>query len=219
MGKEIDLLVDYPRTRRDVHERGAQKTEEDRRIARRFGAEFFDGDRKHGYGGFRYAPRFWQPVVPTFREHFGLVAGDRLLDVGCAKGFMLHDFAARIPGLAVTGVDVSEYAIANAIEDMRSKVRVADARSLPFPDDSMDVVVSINTIHNLPRQECIQALREIQRVARRGAFVTVDAYRDEAERVRMSAWNLTAQTVLHVDAWRALFDEAGYAGDYYWFIP
>jgi SAM-dependent methyltransferase len=219
VGREIDLLVHYPRTKRNVDERGQDKTEEDRAIARRFDEAFFDGDRRHGYGGFSYHPRFWQPVVPTFRAHFGLAAGDSVLDVGCAKGFMMHDLAELIPGLVVKGIDVSRYAIDHAIEDMREHVQVADARSLPFPDDAFDVVISVNTIHNLVREECAQALREIERVARRGAFVTVDAYRDEAERERMLAWNLTAQTILHVDEWVALFEEVGYSGDYYWFIP
>ncbi len=219
MGKEIDLLVDYPRTKRDVEERGEEKTEEDRRIARQFGKDFFDGDRRHGYGGFRYMPRFWQPVVPTFQRHFGLAAGDRVLDVGCAKGFMLHDMAELIPGLAVEGIDVSEYAILHAIDDMKPFLHVGDARKLAYPEDSFDVVISINTVHNLPREECGQALAEIERVARRGSFITVDAYRDEAEHERMLAWNLTARTILHVDEWRALFDEVGYTGDYYWFIP
>lgn len=219
MGKEIDLLVDYPRTKRDVEERGEEKTEEDRRIARQFGKDFFDGDRRHGYGGFRYMPRFWQPVVPAFQRHFGLAAGDRVLDVGCAKGFMLHDMAELIPGLAVEGIDVSEYAILHAIDDMKPFLHVGDARKLAYPEDSFDVVISINTVHNLPREECGQALAEIERVARRGSFITVDAYRDEAEHERMLAWNLTARTILHVDEWRALFDEVGYTGDYYWFIP
>ena len=219
MGKEIDLLVNYPRTKRNVEERGQSKTEDDRRIARQFGRDFFDGDRKHGYGGFNYLPRFWQPVVPTFKEHFGLRAGDRLLDVGCGKGFMLRGFALLIPGLVVKGVDVSQYAIDHAIEDMRAQVQVANATRLPFAEKSFDVVISINTIHNLAREECGQALREIERVARRGAFITVDAYRSEEERERMLAWNLTAQTILHVDEWKAFFAEVGYTGDYFWFIP
>jgi SAM-dependent methyltransferase len=219
VGKEIDLLVNYPRTKRNVEERGQTKTEEDRRIARQFGRDFFDGDRRHGYGGFNYMPRFWQPVVPTFKEHFGLRAGDRVLDVGCGKGFMMHDFALLIPGLVVKGVDISQYAIDHAIEDMRSDMQVANAKRLPFPDKSFDVVIAINTIHNLAREECGQALREIERVARRGAFITVDAYRTQEERERMLAWNLTAQTILHVDEWKAFFTEVGYTGDYYWFIP
>lgn len=219
IGQEIDLLVDYPKSKRNVEDRGQSKTEEDRRIARRFGKEFFDGERGQGYGGFSYAPRFWQPVVPTLHKHFGLSARSSLLDVGCAKGFMLHDLAELIPGITVKGVDVSEYAIAHAIEDMRPHVQVADARRLPFPDDSFDVVISINTVHNLVREECGQALREFERVSRGKAYITVDAYRSEEEKKRMFAWNLTAQTIMHVDEWKEFFREVGYTGDYFWFIP
>uniref|UniRef100_E6VHF8 Methyltransferase type 11 n=1 Tax=Rhodopseudomonas palustris (strain DX-1) TaxID=652103 RepID=E6VHF8_RHOPX len=219
MGQEIDLLVNYPRTKRNVDERGQTKSEEDRAIARRFGKEFFDGDRRHGYGGFNYMPRFWQPVIPTFQQHFGLSAESSVLDVGCAKGFMLHDMAELIPGITVKGVDVSEYAIAHAIDDMKPHVGVASAVKLPFADKSFDVVISINTVHNLVRDDCATALREIERVARKGAFITVDAYRDDEEKRRMMAWNLTAQTIMHVDEWKAFFAEVGYTGDYYWFIP
>lgn len=213
------MLENYPRTKRNVQERGAAKTEVVRKIARQFGREFFDGDRQYGYGGFKYSPRFWQPVIPTFQKHFGLTAESSLLDVGCAKGFMMHDLAELIPGITVTGVDVSQYAIENAIEDMRPHVQVADAVRLPFPDKSFDVVISINTIHNLERDECAQALREIERVSKGRSYITVDAYRTEEEKARMYAWNLTAQTIMHVDEWKAFFAEVGYTGDYYWFIP
>jgi SAM-dependent methyltransferase len=219
MGKEIDLLVNYPKSKRNLDERAAGKTEEDRAIARRFGQEFFDGDRRTGYGGFSYNPRFWQPVIPTFIEHWGLTGESSLLDVGCAKGFMLHDLKELIPGISVKGVDVSEYAITNALPTVRDDVQVADARVLPFPDKSFDVVVSINTVHNLDRLDCIHALSEIERVARSGAFITVDAYRNDEEMRRMYAWNLTAKTILSVDDWIELFAEAGYTGDYFWFIP
>jgi len=219
VGKEIDLLCNYPKAKRNVEERGQIKTEKDREIARRFDKEFFDGDRRHGYGGFTYDPRFWQPVIPTFQAHWGLTANDSVLDVGCAKGFMLHDMARLIPGITVKGIDISEYAIKNAIEDMRPHVQVADAGNLPFPDKSFDVVISITTVHNLDRPDVIRALREIERVARHGSFITVDAYRDEEEKQRMFAWNLTAKTILHVEEWKALFEEAGYSGDYYWFTP
>ena len=219
MGQEIDLLANYPRTRRNVEERGEAKNPEDQRVARQFGREFFDGDRRHGYGGFNYQARFWQPVVPTLRDWFGLTGASSLLDVGCAKGFMLHDLALLIPGITVKGIDVSRYAIEDALEGMRPHVQVADAKALPFADKSFDVVISINTVHNLPRDKCAAALREIERVSRGAAFITVDAYRTDEERERMMAWNLTAQIIMHVDEWTAFFAECGYRGDYYWFIP
>ncbi|MBR12510.1 MAG: methyltransferase type 11 [Acidimicrobiaceae bacterium] len=219
MGSEIDLLENYPRTKRNLDERQEQKTEEDRATARRFDRDFFDGDRRTGYGGFHYHPRFWQPVVPTFREFYGLTGDHSLLDVGCAKGFMLKDFAEAIPGLTVSGIDVSEYAVENAVEGMEDHLQVADARELPFEDDSFDLVVSINTLHNFDRPGVVTALSEVQRVSRKWSFVVLDAYRNEEERRRIEAWNLTALTVLSAEGWVKVFDEAGYEGDYYWFIP
>jgi len=219
MGQEIDLLANYPKTQRQVKERGAEKTEEDRAIARQFGKDFFDGDRKHGYGGFNYNSRFWQPVIPTFQKHFGLTPDSSVLDVGSGKGFMIHDMAEVIPGITVKGIDISEYGIEHTIEDMKPHVQVADAKSLPFEDNSFDVVISINTIHNLIHEECGKALQEIERVARKGSFITVDAYRNDEEQELMEAWNLTAKTFMHVDEWVKFFAEVGYTGDYYWFIP
>tara|TARA_B110000438_G_scaffold303351_1_gene364424 strand:- start:3911 stop:4570 length:660 start_codon:yes stop_codon:yes gene_type:complete len=219
MGQEIDLLENYPRAKRNVEERGATKTEDVRHIARQFGKEFFDGDRQYGYGGFKYFSRFWQPVIPTFQKHFSLTSSSSLLDVGCAKGFMLHDLEELIPGIVVSGVDISDYAIEHAMEGVQSKVQVADARNLPFADNSFDIVIAINTIHNLEREDCAKALREIERVSRKGSFITVDAYRDDEEKERMFAWNLTAKTIMSVDEWVTFFDEVGYTGDYFWFMP
>lgn len=219
MGKEIDLLVNYPKAKRDVMQRGQKKTETDRVLARQFGEAFFDGERSHGYGGFSYSSRFWQPVIPTFKKHFRLNSDSSLLDVGSAKGFMLYDLVELIPGIDVRGVDISEYAIKNTIEPIKDKVSVANANDLPFEDSSFDVVISINTIHNLPRSECGHALQEIERVSRGHSFVTVDAYRTDEECERMNAWNLTAKTIMHVEEWEAFFKEVGYTGDYFWFIP
>jgi|TARA_B100001971_G_scaffold208992_1_gene231761 SAM-dependent methyltransferase len=219
MGKEIDLLVNYPKAKRNVQERSDSKTEEDRAIARRFEKEFFDGDRKHGYGGYSYNPRFWQPVIPTFQKYFRLDSSSSVLDVGCGKGFMMHDLAEIIPGIMVKGVDVSEYAIQNTIDDMKQHVKVADAISLPFDDNSFQVVISINTIHNLDKDNCALALQEIERVSCGESFITVDAYRNEEEKELMYAWNLTAKTIMSVDEWKAFFKEVKYNGDYYWFMP
>ena len=219
MGKEIDLMENYPRTKRDITQRGKEKTNEDRKIAREFEKDFFDGDRRNGYGGFNYNPRFWQPVVPDFQSYYNLSKTSSLLDVGCAKGFMLHDFSEMIPGINVQGIDISNYAIQNSMESIKNKLQVADARELPFQDDSFDLVISITTVHNFDRKDCMTALKEIGRVIKGNAFITVDAYRNEEEKEAMLAWNLTAKTILHVDEWKELFLEAGYSSDYYWFMP
>ena len=219
MGKEVDLLVNYPKANRNVKARGLEKTEKDREIARKFGKEFFDGNRSHGYGGFSYNPKFWSPVVPTLKEYFSLSSNTSLLDVGCAKGFMLNDIAKAIEGISLKGIDISEYAIANSIEGMRQNLVVANAKDLPFDNNSFDVVISINTVHNLEKDELAQALQEIERVSKDKSFITVDAYNSEAEKQRMYAWNLTAKTIMSVDEWVSFFNDVGYTGDYYWFIP
>lgn len=219
MGQEIDLMINYPKTKRDVAARGNEKTEADRALARKFDKDFFDGDRKNGYGGFSYNSRFWQPVVPTFQKHFGLDSNSSVLDAGCAKGFMVYDFKQIIPGIKVEGIDISDYAITNCKEEIKPFVKVGDVKSMDYPDKSFDVVISINTIHNLELPDLKKALKEIQRIQRRGSFITVDAFRNEEERQRMEAWNLTAKTVLHVDEWKSLFNEVGYTGDYFWFMP
>jgi|TARA_B110000967_G_C18755040_1_gene494880 SAM-dependent methyltransferase len=219
MGQEIDLLENYPKAKRNLEERLASKNESDRAIARKFGHEFFDGDRNHGYGGFNYMPRFWQPVIPTFKEYWNLKSDSSLLDVGCAKGFMLHDLTTLIPGITVKGVDISEYAIDNVMEDMKPHTQVANAMRLPFADDAFDVVISINTVHNLDLEECGKALQEIERVSRGKSFITVDAYRNDEEEERMYAWNLTAKTIMSVDEWIKFFKDVNYNGDYFWFTP
>lgn len=219
LGLEIDLLQNYPKSKRDTKGRATVITEADREIARQYGKDFFDGDRTYGYGGFHYFPRFWQPVVPDFQQHFGLTAGSSLLDVGCAKGFMLYDLQQLIPGLQLRGVDISAYALANAKEEVKDLLMQADAKALPFDDNSFDVVVSINTIHNLDERECGMALREIERVSRGKSFITVDAYRNDEEKERMLEWALTAKTIMHVNDWKQFFADHGYTGDFYWFIP
>ena len=204
---------------RDVESRGQQKTETDRRIAREFGQAFFDGSRDHGYGGFHYHAKYWQPVVPDFKDRYSLNETSSVLDIGCAKGFMMHDFAELIPGITVKGIDISSYAIENVIEDMKPHCQVACATQLPFPDKSFDTVISITTLHNLERDDLAIALQEIERVKRKYSFITVDAYHNDEEKRRMEAWNLTAKTVMHVDEWKLFFREVGYTGDFYWFIP
>ena len=131
---------------------------------------------------------------------------------------MMHDFKQMLPRMTIAGIDISTYAAQHAILDMMPFICMGDARELPYPDNAFDLVISINTVHNLPMDECKRSLREIQRVSRQHAFVTVDAWRNEEERERMMMWNLTALTYMHVDAWKELFAEVGYTGDYYWFI-
>jgi SAM-dependent methyltransferase len=213
---EINLLDRYPRTRRDIKTRHAAQAQE-RDVAKKFGQEYFDGSRTQGYGGYKYDGR-WLPVAETFRDHWKLKSGDRVLDVGCAKGFLMKDLMTVCPGLEVFGIDISEYAINNCHPDVKGRVQVGNAKSLPFPDGYFTAVISINTIHNLDEADCIQAVREIQRVSNGKAYIQVDSYHSEEEKEIFLQWMLTCVTHFYPQGWRDLFKKAGYTGDYYWTI-
>jgi len=237
---EINLMDRYPRARRPIVARSkvklarggrmmldqeASRTTEDLMMehtllqtARRFGREYFDGDRLYGYGGYYYNPKYWTPTARRFHEHYQLQPGASILDVGCAKGFLLHDLKRLYPDLSVAGVDISPYAVEHATPEIKPCLRVGDATRLPFPDRSFDLVVSINTVSNPGLEQCKQAIREIMRVSRKHSFITVHAWRTDEQRERLMKWNLTALTSMHVSDWEKLFREINYTGDYYyWF--
>jgi ubiquinone/menaquinone biosynthesis C-methylase UbiE len=186
------------------------------RIAMQFGKEYFDGRANRvtaaiamtAVGSHRGGHR--QALCPE--------AGQRVLDVGCGKGFLVKDLMRVCPGLEAYGIDISEYAVANCEPEVAGRVRVGNATHLPFPDRSFDCVISINTIHNLEREACIQALREMERVAPGRGFVQVDAYRNPEERKVFENWMLTAKTYGRPEDWLQILCEAGYTGDYYWTI-
>ena len=213
---EVNLLARYPKSKRNVKARLGNK-EENRALAMRFGKEYFDGTREQGYGGFRYDGR-WLPIAEDIVRHFNLKAGDRVLDIGCAKGFLVKDLIKVCPGLEVFGIDVSEYAVLNCEPEVVGRLHVGDAKKLPFPSNTFKAALSINTIHNFERAGCIEALKEMQRVAPEGGYVQVDAYRNPEEEKLFLDWVLTARTYGTPEFWVKLLNEAGYAGEYYWTI-
>lgn len=217
-GREINLFDMYPSIKRDVEERWKTVKVADRLFARRFGKEFFDGTRNQGYGGYTYQSKFTEPVIKRIKQFYGLDSKSRILDVGSGKGFLLHEMRKQIPKITVAGIEISQYGIQNTIDDVKPFVVVGSAKKLPYADKTFDLVLAINTIHNLPLEECFGALREIERVSRKDKYIIVDAWRTEEERQRMSKWVLTGVTYFSTDQWKELFKLAGYTGDFYWFI-
>lgn len=200
-------------TRRDYLARMTDDKVHCSRVARRFGPDYWDGDRRYGYGGYRYDGR-WLTVAQHLADFYALSPAARILDVGCGRGFLLYEFTRLLPDCTVVGTDVSDYALATAHEGVRSALVRHDARTpLPFPDAAFDLVVSVNTLHNLTPPQAVHALAEIQRVGRR-AFVVVESYRDEAELFHLQCWALTCETFLRPEGWQWLFGLAGYTGDY-----
>ena len=213
---EVNLLRRYPKAKRNVEKRATDKTDDQIRLSREYGFDYFDGPREVGYGGYRYDGR-WIPIAEDIIAHFELKPGMRILDIGCAKGFLVKDLMQVCPGLEVFGLDISDYALKHCEPEVIGRLHLGSAESLPFPDNSFDAVLSINTIHNLHRAQCLCAIREMQRVAKMGrGYIQVDSYRTAEERDLFLSWVLTAHTHDFPDGWREIFDEADYTGDYYW---
>lgn len=217
MQQEVNLLARLPKSKRNIAERGAAKTPEVIAKSREYGFDYFDGSRDYGYGGFRYDGR-WVPIAEDIVKHFGLKAGDRVLDVGCAKGFLVKDLMKVCPGLEVFGLDISEYALMHCEPEVIGRLHLGSADHLPFPDRSFDAVLAINTIHNLERPDVKRALQEIERLAPGKGFVQVDSYRTPEQKEIFESWVLTAKYHDYPAQWIELFKEAGYTGDYYWTI-
>jgi SAM-dependent methyltransferase len=214
----FNLLGQPEKLQRDVSVRLNNK-EQNRALAMKFGFEYFDGSREQGYGGYSYDGR-WQAVAKTLIEKYQLTASSSFLDVGCAKGFLMHDLKEACTGITVRGLDISDYAKANAPDSVRECITIGNCLTLPYPDNHFDCAVAINTIHNLDIEGCKKAIRELMRVAKNPhhIFIQVDAYSSPAEKELFEIWMLTAKTYLQPDEWKILFNEIGYEGDYFWTI-
>jgi ubiquinone/menaquinone biosynthesis C-methylase UbiE len=213
--KEINLLDSYPSRKRNISNRVNEKTPEIIKKAKKFGWEYFDM-KGVCYGGYIYDGR-WKPVIKRFIDHYKLTSESKILDAGCAKGYMVYDFVNA--GIDAFGIDISEYAINCAPYQINDRLYYCNVKDMKmFKDKQFDLVISINTIHNLKEEECRKAIREIERIGKH-AFIMVDSYRNKKEKERMFQWNVVGETILSNKEWIQIFKEEGYTGDYFWFIP
>ncbi|OGW83848.1 MAG: SAM-dependent methyltransferase [Omnitrophica bacterium GWA2_52_8] len=196
----LERVVDYPRAWAA-------------RSFKEFGQEYWDGDRRFGYGGYNYDGR-WREVADKMVKKYGLKAGDRVLDVGCGKGFLLYDFMQAVPGIEVRGIDVSEYAIEHAKEEVKPFLSVCSAAKLPFEKKSFDLVISINVLHNLYVFDFYAAMKEIERVGRKNKYVCVESWRNEEEKANLLYWGLPCEMFCRTDEWEWWFKHIGYTGDH-----
>tara|TARA_E500000331_G_scaffold252528_1_gene242824 strand:- start:884 stop:1555 length:672 start_codon:yes stop_codon:yes gene_type:complete len=183
-------------------------------LAKKWAYDYWDGDRRINYGGYSYLPGRWEKVAKEFLNHYDLPENPKVLDVGCGKGFLLFDFLKIRPDTEIYGIDISEYAIANAKEEIKDRVQVGNATSLPWADDYFDLVLSINTFHNLHNYELAQALKEFERVGKRNKYICVESYRNEIEKANLLYWQVTCEAFCTPKEWEWWFETSGYSGDH-----
>lgn len=186
-------------------------------VAKQYGSDYWDGDRRYGYGGYHYDGR-WRPIADAMAQHYGIKPGDKILDVGCGKGYLLYEFTQSVPGVEVAGLDISAYAIENAKEEVQPFLKVGNATSLPFEDNTFNFVVTLGTFHNLYNFELRQALQELQRVGKDKKHMMVESYRNDREMANLLYWQLTCRTFHTPEEWEWAMKEAGYIGDYSYIV-
>tara|TARA_B100001093_G_scaffold374388_1_gene359396 strand:- start:16834 stop:17496 length:663 start_codon:yes stop_codon:yes gene_type:complete len=181
--------------------------------AKTWGYDYWDGDRRWGYGGMKYDGR-WSKVAKAMVDHYELKAGDKILDIGCGKGFLMYDFTQVCPGIEVFGVDISEYAKENSKDEIQNRITTGSANNLPYSDNEFDFVLSINTLHNLPCYDLFDALKEMERVGKKNKYICVESYRSEEEKANLLYWQLTCKAFCSPKEWEWWFQQTGYCGDH-----
>ena len=182
-------------------------------VAKEYGYDYWDGDRKYGYGGYRYDGR-WRSVAQKLADYYKLMPGQKVLDVGCGMAHLLYELTQVVPGLDVKGIDISKYALEHAKEEIRDRLQYGQAQDIPFRDDEFDLVISLTTLHNLKIYDLKRAVQEMQRVSKKNCYIMVESYRNDREEVNMLYWQLTCASYYAVDEWEWLYKEWGYTGDY-----
>jgi ubiquinone/menaquinone biosynthesis C-methylase UbiE len=182
--------------------------------AKEYGFDYWDGDRRYGYGGYRYIPGRWKPVAKAFIENYNLGPGSKILDIGCGKGFLLYEIQLLEPKIELFGIDISRHGLLSKNPELFADLRILRCEEkLPWPDDYFDFAYSLGTFHNLHLPELNNALKEMSRVGRQN-YLMVESFRNEHEQFNLECWALTAETLINVDSWKWMFNQSGYSGDY-----
>lgn len=183
-------------------------------LAKNFDEEYWDGDRRICYGGYKYLEGRWEKVARAMADYYHLPTKPKILDIGCGKGYLLYDFLKVIPDAEVYGIDISEYAIANCKPEISNCLQVGNATKLPWEDNSFDLVISITTLHNLYAYELDLALREMERVGKQHKYLCVESYRCEQEKANLLYWQVTCEAFNTPKEWQWWFEQTGYRGDH-----
>jgi len=215
MGKLLNIVTPLHRmTKRDYIARMVDDKVNCMIKAKEYEFDYWDGDRRYGYGGYRYLEGRWTPVAKALIETYGLKSNASILDVGCGKGFLLYEIKKLLPDARIAGFDISKHGIADAKEEIRDNLFLHKAQDpYPYKDSEFDLVISLGTLHNLRIFDLQKALREIERIGK-NKYIMVESFRNELELFNLECWALTAQAFLDFDEWVWLYQHFGYTGDY-----
>ena len=183
-------------------------------IAKRFDFDYWDGDRRICYGGYKYIPNRWSQIVLRMINHYNLPNNPKILDIGCGKGYFLYDFKQLLPDSEIYGIDISNYAIDNCKPEISSFLSVGNANNLKYDDNFFDLVISINTLHCLENYDLEKALIEMERVGKNNKYLCVESYRNEFEKANLLYWQVSCEAFNTPREWDWWFKRTGYSGDY-----
>jgi len=214
MGKLVEVITPlHKRTTRDYVSRMTDDKIECSKIARKYGKDYWDGDRRYGYGGYKYDGR-QSAIAEKLIEIYDLKDDAKILDVGCGKGFLLFELQKLLPKATIVGFDISEHGLENAKEEIKKDLFIGKAQDpYKFEDNEFDLVISITTLHNLKIDELAASLKEIERVGK-NKYIAVESYRNVAELFNLQCWALTAEAFFTEEEWIWVYDHFGYTGDY-----
>jgi len=211
--REFNALREYPQPKERVVGKNI-RTIKNKIIASYRDERYYDGDRNNGYGGFKYDGR-WKQIVETMTKDYDLGDHSSVLQVGCEKGFFLHDFWEKFPSMKLRGYEMSQYAVDNAMDSIKDDIAVGRYDKFPYEDKEFDFVIAIGVVYTLTLADAVSCLKEIQRVGKGKSFITLGSYKDdEGERLFKKYWSVLGSTILHVDEWVEVLKEAEYTGDY-----
>jgi len=214
MGELLNIITAlHKRTKRNYIGRMVDEKVKCSTIARKYAADYWDGNRRFGYGGYKYDGR-WATVAKQLIDRYDLSEDAKILDAGCGKAHLAYELKKLLPGASVKGFDISKYALENSKEEIKPDLfvhRIQD--SYPFGDNEFDLVFSLGVLHNVNIYNLKLALKEIERVGR-SKYVLVESYRNEAELFNLQCWALTCESFFRPEEWVWLFKEYGYEGDY-----
>ena len=182
--------------------------------AKEYEADYWDGNRRYGYGGYKYMPGRWKPVAEALIDNYNLTNESSVLDVGCGKAYLLYEMKLLLPGLRVAGFDISKHGLTGAREEIRDSLFIHRAQApYPFEDNEFDLVISLGCFHNLRIFELQTALTETERVGKQG-YIMLESYRDELEQFNLQCWALTCESFFDREEWSWIYEHFGYTGDY-----